>query len=166
MTEGAIDPKVVMQLGIAAAANALAIVEEATLLDKAGHDARAFSLSVLAAEELSKAWVEADVLMLDGLDIRATILLVPPCHPHGDLLDFFVGDGQVLRRGVHYGRDPNRPMRSHGSRDPPYSRRSLLSRSGARPRGTLLSERTHLGELVAYRVPGDAGPDPKILPTL
>jgi AbiV family abortive infection protein len=52
-----IDPKVVMQFGIAAAANALAIAEEATLLAKEGHDARAFSLSVLAVEELSKAWV-------------------------------------------------------------------------------------------------------------
>lgn len=54
--EEAIDPRVVMQLGIAAAANALAIVEEARLLAEEGHDARAFSLSVLATEELAKAW--------------------------------------------------------------------------------------------------------------
>jgi AbiV family abortive infection protein len=57
VADSPIDPKVVMGLGIAAAANALAIVEEATLLADAGHDARAFSLSVLAVEELAKAWI-------------------------------------------------------------------------------------------------------------
>jgi AbiV family abortive infection protein len=56
MADEPIDPKVTMRLGIAAAANALAIVEEAGLLADEGHDARAFSLSVLAAEELAKAW--------------------------------------------------------------------------------------------------------------
>ena len=36
-----------------------AIVEEASLLADEGHDVRAFSLSVLAAEELAKAWAAA-----------------------------------------------------------------------------------------------------------
>lgn len=56
MADEPIDPKVIMRLGSAAAANALAIVEEASLLADEGHDARAFSLSVLATEELAKAW--------------------------------------------------------------------------------------------------------------
>ena len=56
MVDEPIEPKVVLQLGIAAARNALAIVEEANLLADERHDARAFSLSVLGAEELSKAW--------------------------------------------------------------------------------------------------------------
>jgi AbiV family abortive infection protein len=57
VADGAIDPKVVLRVGVAAAANALTIAEEATLLADAGHDARAFSLSVLAVEELAKAWI-------------------------------------------------------------------------------------------------------------
>ena len=56
MVDESIEPRVVLELGIAAARNALAIAEEATLLADEGRDARAFSLSVLGAEELSKAW--------------------------------------------------------------------------------------------------------------
>ncbi len=78
MEEKGIDPNVAMQLGIAAAANALAIVEEATLLADEGHDARALSLSVLAAEELSKAWAVLVVGLFPndpelGPEFRATL---------------------------------------------------------------------------------------------
>jgi AbiV family abortive infection protein len=45
------------QLGRAAAENALELVEEADLLDENGHRARAFALTVLAAEELGKAFI-------------------------------------------------------------------------------------------------------------
>jgi HEPN superfamily AbiV-like protein len=41
-------------LGRAAAENALHLVEEANLLDDNGHKARAFALTVLAAEEMGK----------------------------------------------------------------------------------------------------------------
>jgi hypothetical protein len=42
MSNQAVDPRVLMRLGIAAAANALAIVEEADVLADVGHDERAF----------------------------------------------------------------------------------------------------------------------------
>ena len=55
MVDEPIEPRVVLELGIAAARNALSLAEEASLLADEGHDARAFSLSVLGVE-VSKAW--------------------------------------------------------------------------------------------------------------
>jgi AbiV family abortive infection protein len=57
-----IDPelmKLVEQLSRAAADNSLQLVEEADVLDDNGHAARAFALTVLAAEELGKAFISA-----------------------------------------------------------------------------------------------------------
>jgi AbiV family abortive infection protein len=57
MDENLILRNLVEQLGHAAAGNALELVEEADLLDANGHRARAFALTVLAAEELGKALI-------------------------------------------------------------------------------------------------------------
>jgi len=57
MDEEPILRNLVEQLGRAAADNALELVEEANLLDEDGHAARAFALTVLAAEELGKAFI-------------------------------------------------------------------------------------------------------------
>lgn len=50
-------PGVVKRLGRACSDNALALVEETDLLEEHGYGARAFALTVLAAEELGKAFV-------------------------------------------------------------------------------------------------------------
>lgn len=55
MDEDAILRNLAEQLGRAAAENALELVEEADLLEANGHAARAFALTVLAAEEFGKA---------------------------------------------------------------------------------------------------------------
>lgn len=55
--EPIIERKLVARLGRAAADNALELAEEADLLDENGHSARAFALTVLAAEELGKAFI-------------------------------------------------------------------------------------------------------------
>lgn len=60
MDEEPIDPallKLIARLGRAAAENAVELVEEANLLDDNGHKARAFALTVLAAEEMGKAFI-------------------------------------------------------------------------------------------------------------
>lgn len=57
MEEDTILRNIAEQLGRAAADNALDLVEEADLLDENGHRARAFALTVLAAEELGKAFI-------------------------------------------------------------------------------------------------------------
>jgi hypothetical protein len=51
-----IDRSFLAKLGRAAADNAIALANEADLLDENGHRARAFALTVLAAEELGKAY--------------------------------------------------------------------------------------------------------------
>lgn len=51
------DNAAVERLGRAAADNVLALIVEADLLHEHGHTARSFVLTVLAAEELAKAWV-------------------------------------------------------------------------------------------------------------
>jgi AbiV family abortive infection protein len=53
--EGPISKPLVEEFGLAAAANALSLCEEARLLHDAGYRARAYALAVLAAEELAKA---------------------------------------------------------------------------------------------------------------
>lgn len=60
MTEEQIDAalvKLIARVGRAAADNALQLVREADLLDQNGHKARAFALTVLAAEEIGKAFI-------------------------------------------------------------------------------------------------------------
>jgi AbiV family abortive infection protein len=60
VAEEPIDPallKLVGKLSRAANDNALRLVEEADLLDRNGHKARAFALTVLAAEEMGKAFI-------------------------------------------------------------------------------------------------------------
>jgi AbiV family abortive infection protein len=52
-----VDLALVVKLGDEAANNALALVEEAELLDTNDHVARAFALTILATEELGKAFV-------------------------------------------------------------------------------------------------------------
>jgi AbiV family abortive infection protein len=47
----------IARMGRAAADNALELVDEADLLEEHGHAARAFALTVLAAEELGKAFI-------------------------------------------------------------------------------------------------------------
>ena len=44
------------EYGLAACTNVWALLDEADLLSEQGHHARAFTLSVLCAEELTKAW--------------------------------------------------------------------------------------------------------------
>jgi AbiV family abortive infection protein len=56
-----IDKSVLAKLGRAAAENAIALANEADLLDENDHRARAFALTVLAAEELGKAFTCAMV---------------------------------------------------------------------------------------------------------
>jgi AbiV family abortive infection protein len=57
MDETAILHELVDDFGRAAADNALQLVEEADLLEEHGHGARAFALTVFAAEELGKAFI-------------------------------------------------------------------------------------------------------------
>lgn len=57
MPEDLIDRNLVARFGYAAAENAIELVEEADLLDENGHLARVFALTVLAAEELGKAFI-------------------------------------------------------------------------------------------------------------
>jgi AbiV family abortive infection protein len=57
MAEDPIDRNLVAQLGRIAADNAVQLAEEADLLDENGHGARAFALTVLAAEELGKSFI-------------------------------------------------------------------------------------------------------------
>lgn len=72
MAEDPIDRELVAGLGLAAAGNAVELVEEADLLDENGHRARAFALTVLAAEELGKAF----------------ICTLTASHAHGDMSDW------------------------------------------------------------------------------
>jgi AbiV family abortive infection protein len=47
----------IARMGRAAATNALELVDEANVLEEHGHAARAFALTILAAEELGKAFI-------------------------------------------------------------------------------------------------------------
>jgi AbiV family abortive infection protein len=60
-----IDPAAAARLGRAAADNALELIDEANLLHEHGHAARSFALTVLAAEELAKAWGASVALVHD-----------------------------------------------------------------------------------------------------
>jgi AbiV family abortive infection protein len=65
---GPVSRDIVLRLGRECSENALALVEEANLLHENGHSARAFALTVLAAEELGKAFVCVGVLAQAGED--------------------------------------------------------------------------------------------------
>lgn len=76
--------QLVAKLGRAAAANAIKLAEEAELLDDNGHRARAFALTVLAAEELGKAFIcrstSARARELDDWTIYRDMVLGPKKH--------------------------------------------------------------------------------------
>jgi AbiV family abortive infection protein len=75
----------IARMGHAAADNALELVDEANLLEEQGHSARAFALTVLAAEELGKAF----------------ICEITVAHAHEDLDDWQVFAAMVAGKKRH-----------------------------------------------------------------